>query len=132
MDRYDPGVDPDPAAWLALEDGERLALVIDYHRRSGVQPTNPQVHAVLHVVVENQVMLGSEIPVAATLARLVAEGLDRHAALHAIGGVLAELMFGALKAGPQGEVDNQAYYTALQRLEARHWRRRDGAPGRER
>jgi hypothetical protein len=125
MDRYDPSVDPDPAAWLALEDGERLELVADYHRRCGAQPTHPQVHAVLHVVVENQVVLGPEIPVAATLARLVAEGLDRHEALHAIGGVLAEHMFGALKAGPQGEVDNQAYYAALQKLDARRWRRRD-------
>ena len=94
----------------------------DHHDRARVRLPNPQLHAVLHLVVENQVALGAEIPVAAALRRLVGEGLARHDALHAIGSVLAEHMFGALKAGPQGEVDNQAYYAALQKLSAKRWR----------
>ena len=37
--------------------------------------------------------MGNETPVAATLDRLMHEGLDRHDAIHAIGSVLAGLMW---------------------------------------
>ncbi len=42
-----------------------------------------------HVVVENQIALGDEIPVARNLHQLMAQGLDRHDAIHAIASVKA-------------------------------------------
>jgi hypothetical protein len=50
------------------------------------------VHAAIHVAVENQIAMGVEL-VGETVARLVAEGLDRHEAIHAIGALLAEDVF---------------------------------------
>ena len=44
-----------------MDEGERLALVETYHRRVGDEPPNEQVHAIVHVIVENQVALGDEI-----------------------------------------------------------------------
>lgn len=90
MMRYDPDRKPDAQAWSALDVSERLELVLDYHRCAGLQ--NAKVHAVAHVVVENQVLLGDETPVAATLDRLMQEGLGRHDAIHAIGGAFIEIV----------------------------------------
>ena len=56
--QYDADEQPDPDVWLELDETERLNLVIDYHRRTGVQLENLEPHAVTHVVVENQVALG--------------------------------------------------------------------------
>jgi hypothetical protein len=42
---------------------------------------------VFHVIVENQAAQGLETPVRRTLARLQAEGLSRHDAVHAVGSI---------------------------------------------
>ena len=76
--QYDADEHPDPDTWLELDESERIDLVIDYHRRTGVQLENPQYHAIAHVVVENQVALGEATSVPETLNRLMDEGLDRH------------------------------------------------------
>jgi hypothetical protein len=47
-----------------------------------------KLHAVMHVIIENQVALGDEVPAQRTLRRLMAEGLDRHQGIHAISSVL--------------------------------------------
>jgi hypothetical protein len=80
------------------------------------------MHAVIHVVVENQVALGEEIPARATLLRLRQEGLDRHEAVHAIGFVLSAHLFHLLKSKPQGADLNATYYEELRRLTAESWR----------
>ena len=97
MMRYDPDRQPDAEAWLAVDESERLDLVMDYHRRAAVRLENAKVHAVAHVVVENQVLLGEETPVAATLDRLMQEGLNRHDAIHAIGGAFIEIVHDAIR-----------------------------------
>src|ERR1700676_270077 len=81
--QYDPLEAPEPEQWLALDEGERIHLAQSYHRRARVRLPNEKVHAVLHVVVENQIALGDEMPVQRTVQRLIAEGLDRHEAIHA-------------------------------------------------
>ena len=48
-------------------------------------------------IVENQVALGDAFAARAVLLRLMAEGLDRHEAIHAIGSVLSEQRSGALR-----------------------------------
>jgi|SRR5205809_13448 len=87
---YDPLEAPEPEEWLAIDEAKRIQLARDYHRRARVRLPNEKLHAVFHVVVENQIALGDEIPVQSTLQRLMAEGLDRHEAIHAIASVLAE------------------------------------------
>lgn len=89
LTKYDPDRAPDPEEWLALDEMTRMDLVSQYHRKHRVRLPNVQAHAVIHTIMENQVALGDEIPVAATLRRPMAEGLDRHDAVHAIGSVLA-------------------------------------------
>jgi len=76
--KYDPSHDPDPAAWLALDEQMRIQLAQDYHRREKIRLPNQIVHATIHAIVESQVALGEEIPVRATLRRRLGEGLDRH------------------------------------------------------
>ncbi len=86
---YDPAVAPDPARWLALDEHDRMNMVLDYHRRADVFLPNEKIHAAIHGVVENQIALGDELPVRRAVDRLMAEGLDRHEAVHAVGSVLA-------------------------------------------
>ena len=55
--RYDPDRSPDTAWWSPLPEEEQIDLVLEHHRRAGVQLPNANLHAVTHVVVENQVLL---------------------------------------------------------------------------
>jgi hypothetical protein len=120
--RYDPLMAPDPKRWLASDEGERQRLVEQYHRRQRVRLPNLRAHAAVHVVVENQVAMGDELPVAETLARLITEGLDRHEAIHAIGNVLAVYLYDLLKAPAPPPDPNPEYFAALKRLTAQAWR----------
>ena len=119
--RYDAIEQPDPEIWLELDETERADLVIDYHRRIGVQLENPQLHAMAHVVVENQVALGGITPVPETLERLMAEGLDRHEAVHAIGNIFMEIVFSAVHKPDDGRDINSEYYRELALLTAAGW-----------
>jgi len=97
---YDPAVAPDPAAWSALDESTAMELVAQHHRSPACEHRpagNRRLHAVMHVIVENQAALGDELPVAATLARLVAEGLTRHEALHAVASIVAEHLYRVMK-----------------------------------
>ena len=122
IERYDPHHAPDPEAWLALDEGERTELVRQYHRRARVRLPNARLHATIHVVVENQVALGDEIPVRRTLERLRAEGLDRHDAVHAVGSVLAKRIYELLKEGLPAGDPNEPYWAELESLTAEGWR----------
>ena len=120
--QYDADEQPDPDAWLELDEAERIDLVIDYHRRMGVQLENPEPHAIAHVVVENQVALGDATPVPETLDRLMNEGLDRHDAVHAIGSILMEIVFAAAHERDNGGDVNATYNRELAALTATGWR----------
>ena len=127
LDEYDPDIAPDPAEWLELDEDERLSQVQRYHRHAGIEPENDEVHAGLHVAVENQIAGGDPPVVAPALARLMAEGLDRHQAIHAIGCVLLEMIVEMAKSST--EFSNDAYSTAIERLTAEGWRRAYGEEG---
>lgn len=120
--RYDPARSPDPEGWLGLDEAERIELVLAFHRRARESVPNARLHATIHVVVENQVALGDEIPVGRTLARLQAEGLSRHDAVHAIGTVVAKHLFDLMKKGASEGDPNAAYWAALDGLSAERWR----------
>ncbi|MDH3664717.1 MAG: DUF1841 family protein [Alphaproteobacteria bacterium] len=124
MDAYDPLRPPSIADWTELDESERLDLVLAYHRRQGDDLPNPDVHAVAHVIVENQVALADETPVAAVMERLMQEGLDRHDAIHAVGSVL----MGALHEAAQDDRETDltsAYYRELMQLTAEKWLRQE-------
>ena len=117
---YDPLKPPSITDWTELDESERLDLVRAYHQRQADDLPNPDVHAVAHVIVENQAALADETPVASVMERLMQEGLDRHEAIHAIGSVL----MGALHEAAQddGEADlTSAYYRDLMQLTAEKW-----------
>jgi hypothetical protein len=122
MTSYDPDIPPTAGDWLRTDEGERIGLVSSYHRRQQITLPNRQLHAVIHVVVENQLALGEAI-VVETLTRLQQEGLGRHDALHAIGSVLAEDLYTLMheRDDATGEV-YQRYLERLQRLTAENWR----------
>ena len=122
MDTYDPDTPPQSADWLETDEGERIELVSSYHRRKKVQLPNRQLHAVIHVVVENQLALGEEV-VVETLARLQSEGLSRHDALHAIGSVLATDLYELMQETSEATADVQSrYLERLKTLTAKTWR----------
>jgi hypothetical protein len=117
-------IEPDAEAWQALDEGEQIRLVRQYHRRAGVKLPNAILHAAIHTVVENQIAVGDDIPVHQTIERLQAEGLDRHEAIHAVGLVLSEHIYDLMKSPPVNEYPNERYWTALAELSAESWRKR--------
>jgi len=122
-DRYDPLRAPDPDQWLALDEHDRIARVSAYHKRAGIELPNVQVHAMLHVTVENQIALGDETPVRNKARQLMAQGLDRHDAIHAIASVLIKHMADMMRDPEATDDPNRRYYAALNRLNARKWLR---------
>jgi hypothetical protein len=124
--RYHADRQPDSDAWLALDEEERIDIVMAYHRQKRVKLENAKVHAVAHVIVENQIALGNPPLVAATMVRLMDEGLDRHDAIHAVGSVILGAVFDALRQ-PDKEQDLGAQYNReLAMLTAASWRAQAG------
>ena len=120
MLRYDPDHDPPARGWLAVDEADRIEGVVRYHRRAGVRLPNVRLHAVIHVIVENQ-LAGAWAPAVDALARLRREGVGRHDAIHAIGALLATLMADVTRAG-FGPDPNAPYEAALAALTAERWR----------
>jgi Domain of unknown function (DUF1841) len=118
--RYEANEQPDSETWLQLDEIERVERVMDYHR--GVKLANPKLHAMTHVVVENQLALGEATLVPTTLERLMEEGLDRHEAIHAIGSILMRIMFDAVRNDDGGGDINAKYSRELATLTAVGWR----------
>jgi len=121
--RHDPAHAPDPEEWLALDKQERLDRVRAYHIHTGINLPNVQVHATLHAIVENQIALGDETPVRNKARQLMAQGLDRHEAIHAIASVLVKHISTVVHDPSAADDVNQRYYAALSRLNARKWLR---------
>lgn len=123
MDSYDPDIAPDPAAWLGLDETERISLVVGHHQQAGEPPERVLMHASIHTVIGNQLAERYE-PAVSALARLLAEGLGRHQAIHAIGAVLAEQLWGVAQGAESAP--GAAYERELRLLSARRWRERYG------
>jgi hypothetical protein len=78
------------------------------------------MHALMHVIVENQLAGGDPPEVRATLERLSRAGVARHDAIHALGSVVAEAIFNILK--HKTAFDREATVRALHELQPEHWR----------
>jgi len=122
MGRYDPSVAPDPVEWLETDESDRIAIVEEFHVAAGekLEEGSDKLHAVIHVVVENQIALDMD-PVPAVVKKLMRQGLDRHDAIHAIGAVLSGGNFDILQ-GEVGSHDPEKYRKRLKKLSAKRWR----------
>jgi len=79
------------------------------------------LHAITHVIVENQIAMGDTTVVPA-LDRVMREGLNRHDAVHAIASVLMGVVLDVFK-NPGKQVDiNAQYGRELAELTAASWR----------
>lgn len=79
--------EPLPANWLTRPDEARLKQVLAYHRRTlppGKRPPNEESHARLHVLVEDMNAAHEPAAVSRAMERLLADGLKRHDAVHAV------------------------------------------------
>jgi hypothetical protein len=121
---YDANTAPDPEVWLAADESGKLAAIEAHHRALAVDLPNPRLHATMHAIVENQLAANSPAEAGATLERLVAAGVTRHEAIHAIGSVVADAIWGVLRR--HATVDRDAMAAALARLDPDDWR--DGEP----
>lgn len=118
--RYNPDRSPPAADWLELDEQLRTRLIAQYHEREGDVAGQPELHALMHGIVENQ-LAEQHQPTVRALARLRRGGLDRHDAIHALASVTLPLIgktFG--QPGPaqdlQREMDD-----ALDALTAEAW-----------
>lgn len=114
---YDPETPPEGESWLAMDVSQRRSAIERYHRDAGIVIPNLPAHALIHMVLENQIAEGLE-PVRRVLARLMAEGLERHEALHAIGSVLARRLHAAVK---EQKADEGEYLREIESLTAEKW-----------
>jgi hypothetical protein len=124
MDHYDADHNPDPIAWLAIDESERIELILDDHRRHDVRTAAPRIHAAIHAVVENQIAMVNPPIAVETLQRLQQEGLSRHEAIHAIGDLVTARLAAAVKSETveSAAVLNAKYEADLGRLTAEGWR----------
>lgn len=116
---YDPDKGPNAKEWLAMDEILRSELVAAYHRRKRLKAPKPQLHAVIHTTVENQLAAGEEVVIDA-MTRLRKEGLSRHDAIHAIGSVLIAHIH-KLLSNVDKEIGNAQYFEALKALTAEGW-----------
>lgn len=118
---YDATRSPDPAAWLAADEGERLEAVLAHHGALAAHPRMPQprLHAALHLVVESQLALGKPPEAGRALARLIRGGLDRHEAVHAIAMLVSNVAAAAMEGG---RYDAGAYGRELDALTVERWK----------
>lgn len=120
MKRYNPLKAPNPQDWLALDEGVRIILVMEYHSKIEEDHPGSHAHAIIHTIIENQIALGDEAPVKSTIERLIKEGLDRHDAIHAVGSVLAKYLW---KIGKKEVTENvsDSYFEDVRQLTAQTW-----------
>ena len=112
----------DPEQWEALEERHRLELVLEFHQVAGIEVPDMETHALLHCVIENQIAMEGELPVAAALQRLLEDGLDRHDAIHAIASVLANHLHEFFH-GEDTARTHDVYFAEISELTAKKWRR---------
>lgn len=120
---YNPEKQPLSADWLAMPEGERIRIFSTHHMVNREKSGNAKAHAAIHVIVENQVATGFG-PTMRAFERLMKQGLSRHDSIHAVGSVLSEYMFSALR--EPATADSAALQSqinaAIERLDAESWR----------
>jgi len=123
---YDPLTAPNATAWLALDEGERMMLIIEAHKGEDLDEQQLQLHSSGHLIVENQLAL-EDPEVVLHFNRLMKEGLDRHNALHACAALVMEMMFNLFQTEQQniGGDPNTYYKKRLVQMTAEKWLNQD-------
>jgi hypothetical protein len=121
VNEYNPDRAPDAEQWRAADEMDLMDLVFQYHETARIRMPNPQAHAALHVMVENQAALADKTPVAEAIVRLMGQGLSRHDALHAVGSVLLTHMNNAKATSTP--IRRDAYFHDVRALTAESWYR---------
>ena len=122
MDSYDPNQAPDRSWWFALPREERIRLVEAAHPGADVlHPAGLDLRrlAAAHVVVETHLASGDPAATALAMARLIDEGLRRHAALHCIGERLLKALARAAVGG--GSLDDDAWAAEAAAIDPHAW-----------
>jgi len=106
-----------------------MAEILEQHERqphSGLKDAaRLRLHVSLHVVAETQIRDGHPPATAETLKRLMAEGLSRHEAIHAICSVVAQEMTEVM--GDRRSFDESRFAGRLRALSAADWQREAGS-----
>lgn len=120
---YDPDLGLDPREWRALDDQERMRVVTSYHVQNRIGMTDQKSHAHMHVNVENMLTHGRG-PKTRALARLRADGLSRHEAIHALAAVWLAHPVDSYSgdAGLSAREKQVAFNQAVEALTAEKWR----------
>ncbi len=105
-----------------MDEGERVNLAAAYHRHMSVRLPNPQIHATFHAVIENQLAM-QLTDVNEALKRLLADGLSRHEAIHAVGAALAGHLW-RVQHHPE-QATEEAYLREVKALTASKWLKGD-------
>ena len=128
LNAYDPDRQPNAQDWLELDEAERVQLVEHFHVRAKIDLPSVKTHAIIHLIVENQMALGVECTVRA-IPRLMGQGLSRHDAIHAVGSVYAEHFYEHVtRAGKDSSEDLWASCSAaIDQLSAQAWLAKYGA-----
>ena len=121
---YNLLVAPDPEEWLLLDEDERIDMVKAFHKKHRIRLPNLQMHA----MIENQIAEGEDAVVRA-MDRLLAQGLDRHDAIHALCWVFTLQLVEKMKSPSKSpEISlNDSYLAAVERVTAQDWRNSQSA-----
>lgn len=125
----DPNDPVDPATWLAMDEQERHMRLIAFHLNMPEDEPHPpmenvRMHAVAHCIVENQLAEGMTETVE-NLERLMASGVTRHHAIHALGEVIMGKVFQMLNGFTGEESSDDDVFEGVARemdqIEAHRW-----------
>jgi hypothetical protein len=100
-----------------------MAELLEEHQRDphpNLSGERLRLHVAIHSVVEIQLRDGTPPETRAALQRLIADGLDRHEAAHAIGTVVADEMSAIMSQGRR--YDEASYVERLRALSAESYR----------
>ncbi len=126
--KYNPLVSPNKDAWLQMDEAERIDSVMKYHKKARIKLPDARLHAVFHVIVENQLAEGLQ-EVQDALERLQNDNLDRHNAIHAIGTILTKYLYDVMN-NPEAfsimGAPTHAYLEDLKTLTKESWLREIG------
>ena len=121
--RYNPNIEPDPDWWHSLSREEKINSVLDSHSALWDEVRcNARLHAIAHVTVEDLLASGRNSPVRTTLRNLMAQGLTRHQAIHAIATVILKRITEEIREGNIPSLES--CLKRLSTLTALSWARR--------
>jgi hypothetical protein len=123
MKNYDPNKLVNPVEWLALDEGERIKLVLTFHENldDDMPDDALSLHSSIHVIVENQLAMEIEL-IPETIAKLTRQGLVRYEAIHAVGAIISGDLFEIIK-GNTKEFSPKKYRRKLEKITAKRWQK---------